>query len=108
MLAWDPIAPGENLLSSVNWSLRLAAGDTITTSNWSTIVQIISLNPLTFAAAPPGITQSPAPTVFPFTNIYISGITNAMLGTTLAITNTITTGTGQTEVETASFVVAIK
>jgi hypothetical protein len=95
MIAWDPIAPGENLLSSINWTPRLALGDSISTSVWS-------------ATTPAGLTVTPAPTVGNFTNVFISGVVAGNLGKLFTITNTITTATGQTEVETAQFVCALK
>lgn len=95
MIAWDPIAPGENLLSSINWAPRLATGDTISSSSWS-------------ATTPAGLTVTPAPTVGLVTNVFISGANTSMFGVVYSITNTITTATGQTEVETAQFVVAAK
>lgn len=95
MLAWDPIAPGENLLSSINWTPRLAAGDTISSSIWS-------------ATSPAGLTVTPAPTVGLITNVFISGVVPGNLNVLFSITNTITTATGQTEIETAQFVCALK
>ena len=37
MIVWDPIAPGELLLSTINWGPRLS-GDTILSSSWSASV----------------------------------------------------------------------
>lgn len=95
MIVWDPIAPGENLLSSINWATRLATGDTISSSSWSSIT-------------PSGPTGTPAPTVGLLTNIFITGLTAQNVGTLYQITNTIVTASGQTEVETAQFLCALK
>lgn len=93
MIVWDTIAPGELLLSQINWGPRLS-GDTITNSVWS-------------ASVPPGLTLTPAspawtPTV---TQIWTS---NAAIGTTYTITNTINTASGAIEVETVQVTCALK
>jgi hypothetical protein len=95
MITWDPIAPGEVLLSTINWATRLAAGDSITSSVWS-------------AVTPAGLVAAPAPTVGMLTSVTVSGALASHLGTLFSITNTITTATGQTEVETAIFSCALK
>ena len=95
MIAWDPIAPGEVLLSSINWTPRLAPGDSITNSVWGPVT-------------PSGLTVTPAATQGFYTNIFVSGAVAANIGTIYTITNTITTATGQTEVETATFACAAK
>lgn len=95
MITWDPLAPGEDLLSSINWATRLAAGDSVSSSSWST-------------TSPISLIVVPAPTVGLLTNVFISGATVQQIGTVCFITNTIVTATGQTEVETAQFVIAPK
>ena len=91
MIVWPPIAPTEVLPSSINWGPRLA-GDTISTSNWS-------------VSTPPGLTIASPLVAGNFTSITIS---NAVIDITYQITNTITTGSGATEVETVQVTCAPK
>ena len=94
MITWDPIAPGELLLSGINWLPRLATGDTITSSVWSASTP----TGLTVAANIPNWVAST-------TLVWISTPT---LGTLYSLTNTITTAFGNIEVETVQFPCALK
>jgi len=93
VIVWDPIAPGEVLLSQINWVPRLS-GDTILTSVWS-------------ASTPAGLTLTPANPTF------VAGVTQIWISTptvnvTYTLTNTITTGLGATEVATVQVTCALK
>lgn len=93
MINWDPIAPGEVLLSSINWNPRLGL-DTIVSSIWSPSV-------------PPGLTLTSNIPAFGagYTYIWISG---AVLDTVYMLKNTIGTAAGDTEIETVVFICANK
>lgn len=91
MIVWDPIAPTEVLISSINWAPRLGT-DTISNSIWS-------------ASVPPGLTIASAVVVGAFTAITIS---NAVLDVTYQITNTIITSDGETKLETVQVTCANK
>lgn len=93
MIVWDTIAPGELLLSQINWGPRLS-GDIIVGSIWS-------------ASTPPGLTLTPASPIFTptVTQIWAS---NAVLDVTYTITNTITTAFGAIEKETVQMTCALK
>lgn len=93
MITWDPIAPTESLISAINWSIRLGT-DTVATSTWSAVT------PAGPTATNPSVSQNGQ-----FTYITIA---NCTLNTIYQIVNTITTASGQTEVETAQFVCAQK
>lgn len=93
MIVWDPIAPTEVLLSGINWAPRLS-GDNIATSVWS-------------ASTPVGLTISPNIPGF-IANTTLVFISNAVLNVTYVLTNTITTTTGNTEVETVQITCAPK
>lgn len=93
MIVWDQIAPGELLLSQINWNPRLGT-DTIVTSIWS-------------ASVPSGLTLTPANPTFlnGYTQIWTS---TAVLDITYQVTNTITTASGGIEIETVQVTCAKK
>lgn len=93
MIVWDTIAPTEVLLSGINWVPRLS-GSNIATSVWS-------------ASTPPGLTIVPNIPGF-IANTTLVAISNAVLGVTYTIINTITTTDSQTEVETVQITCALK
>lgn len=93
MIVWDPIAPTEVLLSGINWLPRIGT-DTILTSVWS-------------VSSPAGLTITPNIPGW-IANTTLVWISNATLGKLYTITNTITTFTNETEVETVQVVCAIK
>lgn len=97
MIVWDPIAPGELLLGQINWGPRLS-GDTIASSVWSPSTPA----GLILTPAVPTYVNVPTP---PMTQIWTSG---AVLNVTYFITNTITTSSGATEIETVQMTCALK
>lgn len=93
MIVWDPIAPTEVLLSGINWVPRLS-GDTIATSSWS-------------VSTPAGLTITPNIPGF-IANTTLVFISTAVLNVTYTITNTVTTASGNTEIETVQITCAPK
>lgn len=93
MIVWDPIAPGELLLSQINWNPRLGS-DTIANSVWS-------------VSTPAGLTLTPGtpPWLNGYTQLWAS---NAVLGVTYLITNTVTTAAGAIEKETVQMTCVFK
>lgn len=91
MIVWPPKDPGEVLDYDINWLPRLGT-DTIVTSVWAIATGVaLTINSNSFT-----------PTR---TKVWLSG---GILGQTYLLKNTVTTATGDTEVETVAILIMAK